>query len=95
MFLDHSVLSCFLLYSSGQLIERPLVSGVLRSWAKGALAFSPVTGTSCSQSWLKAWCTSIVTRSLEGVLARRSMQTCALVTLSRNYVTSTRGHVFA
>ena len=30
----------------------------------------------------------LITRSLEGVLARRSMQTCALVTLSRNNVTS-------
>ena len=37
----------------------------------------------------------LITRSLEGVLARRSMQTCALVTLSRNNVTSNREHVFA
>lgn len=37
----------------------------------------------------------LITRSLEGVLARRSMQTCALVTVSRNYVTYAQGHVFA
>jgi hypothetical protein len=37
----------------------------------------------------------LITRSLEGVLARRSMQTCALVTLSRNNVTFNHEHVFA